>query len=603
MNETCNETTMEVDTVAMAQTEPTTISPGDVPNNSTRMKIDSDNSIHRKRKALDEDEASSSLEGNTRTKRARVVSMNKIEALLPLDEAEQMSCFLEEKAAPGTLPPVDGNDYHVGSSPTSSVVDNVEVVPPTLSPPLVPMPTRALSSTRTTLQQQQQQRKQHRVSFLAEEVRSPSPVATSSDEEAPPTRRKTTTKVEAPTATPRTETTTSTPIKATTAVPTRSTENAWVTCSALMRVLYQALLQVVVIVNLIHMSQDATVDTWNLLVMGEWSSVAFQIQKLCHLEQLALFLLAYQLDVVWGIFLARHDATLAAANSLPTHQNRPHLIFPGGGIYFYWQAGVVTYLRESGYDLGQVTLAGASAGSLIATMTATGVDFNEATQYALDMVTTRGLWDRPGGLYGIWGPMVLEWLQALLPENAVELAHQHDLTLVLTDMPSFRKQRVESFTSREDLIACNRASIHIPWFMDRNGTTEFRGQRCIDGYIPPLVGPLRSKEAAASNANSDTTTRKKAASQNTIVIDWAKDPAFRFATPLHTVFLLSPKGIWSLLEQGKCYAKSMEEQGIFDSIPKLKYGARSTSVRATATSKMASANSQEAPNATIVTCG
>ena len=51
------------------------------------------------------------------------------------------------------------------------------------------------------------------------------------------------------------------------------------------------------------------------------------------------------------------------------------LVFSGGGLFFYWQAGVVTFLRENGYDLSNVDLAGASAGALTATLTATNVDF------------------------------------------------------------------------------------------------------------------------------------------------------------------------------------------------------------------------------------
>jgi len=229
-----------------------------------------------------------------------------------------------------------------------------------------------------------------------------------------------------------------------------------------------------------------------------------------------------------------------------------------GAIYFYWQAGVVTYLRENGYDLGKVTVSGASAGALTAAMTATNVDFYKATQYALGLADSLGLWDRPSGLLGVWGPMVLEWLEAMLPENATQLAHEHDLTLVVTQMPRFQKDRVQSFQSRQDLIACLQASIHIPWFMDGNATIPFRNKHCIDGFIPPLVGPLHRQPLTGESSPAST-----------IVIDWRQDPKYRFVTPLHTVLMLSPKGIWGLLEQGKVYAKHMEEKGLFETIPKL----------------------------------
>lgn len=100
-----------------------------------------------------------------------------------------------------------------------------------------------------------------------------------------------------------------------------------------------------------------------------------------------------------------------------------HLVFPGGGLFFYWQAGVVTYLRENGYDLSQVTLSGASAGALTATLAATNVDFYQATELALKLSQEAGVWDRKGGLQGIWGPMIESWLLTLLPENCTEMVN------------------------------------------------------------------------------------------------------------------------------------------------------------------------------------
>ena len=98
----------------------------------------------------------------------------------------------------------------------------------------------------------------------------------------------------------------------------------------------------------------------------------------------------------------------------------PLLVFSGGGLFFYWQAGVVTYLRESGYDLSRVRLSGASAGALTATLTATNTDFYEATRLALQMSEEVGIWDRKAGLQGIWGPLIEDWLYQLIPNDATE---------------------------------------------------------------------------------------------------------------------------------------------------------------------------------------
>ena len=80
-----------------------------------------------------------------------------------------------------------------------------------------------------------------------------------------------------------------------------------------------------------------------------------------------------------------------------------NIIFPGGWIYFYWQIGAASYIRDiKNYDLNadNVQFAGASAGALAATLTTTGVDFDFATESALRLAEEYKIWDRPLGLQG-----------------------------------------------------------------------------------------------------------------------------------------------------------------------------------------------------------
>jgi hypothetical protein len=139
--------------------------------------------------------------------------------------------------------------------------------------------------------------------------------------------------------------------------------------------------------------------------------------------------------------------------------NGSHLIFPGGGIFFYWQAGVVTYLREQGYDLHSCSFSGASAGALTATLATGGVDFYEATDLALKLAADAGVWDRTGGLQGIWGPLIEEWLDTLLPPSIEGIEGR--LSLLVTPVPSFGKRKIFTFADKKDLIECNMASIHL----------------------------------------------------------------------------------------------------------------------------------------------
>lgn len=140
---------------------------------------------------------------------------------------------------------------------------------------------------------------------------------------------------------------------------------------------------------------------------------------------------------------------------------QPHLVFPGGGIFFYWQAGVVSYLREQGYDLSPCTFSGASAGALTATLASTGVDFYKATDLALELAGDAGVWDRRGGLQGIWGPMIEEWLDELLPPTIIDETAEGRLSLLVTPVPTFGKEKITEFRDRNDLIKCNMASVHL----------------------------------------------------------------------------------------------------------------------------------------------
>jgi len=66
-------------------------------------------------------------------------------------------------------------------------------------------------------------------------------------------------------------------------------------------------------------------------------------------------------------------------------------------------------------------MTGASAGALAATLAVTNVDFEEATTLALQLCDEYGVWKRRGGLQGIWGPIIEEWLEILLPANAADI--------------------------------------------------------------------------------------------------------------------------------------------------------------------------------------
>ena len=252
--------------------------------------------------------------------------------------------------------------------------------------------------------------------------------------------------------------------------------------------------------------------------------------------------------------------TDAPDNALITNSNdqetssAAHLVFPGGGIFFYWQAGAVTYLREAGYDLSECTMSGASAGALTATLTTNDVCFTDATNLALSLAEEAGVWDRSGGLQGVWGAMIERWLDELLPDDA-HITSSERLALLVTPVPSFGKTRVTQFQDKRDLIRANMASVHLPWFLDGNLTTEFREKPHIDGSFLSKDHHYVPEESRASQ-------------RAIVTLDWTEDEGM--ATEFGDfVKLVSKEGIWGMLEQGKSYAASvMEARGDFKDLPR-----------------------------------
>eukprot|EP00854_Cymbomonas_tetramitiformis_P003567 gene3567-4495_t len=154
-----------------------------------------------------------------------------------------------------------------------------------------------------------------------------------------------------------------------------------------------------------------------------------------------------------------------------------------------------------------------------------------AMKTAFDLSKEAALFDRPLGVLGVWGPLIHQWLEVLLPDDAAtRCRHRVHVTvlelrrIVPVALPVFvMNQRtcryfafatiawqkssvgnlhlnegeawiqlcetegcrvmVEDFQNKSELIASCMASVHIPWVIDGSPTTKLQGHDCIDGSI------------------------------------------------------------------------------------------------------------------------
>lgn len=208
--------------------------------------------------------------------------------------------------------------------------------------------------------------------------------------------------------------------------------------------------------------------------------------------------------------------------------------------------GVIKYLQQH-YDLTKVDMVGASAGALMVTLAICNVHPDQAVQRAYDIAKERDIWGRRFGLAGIWGDLVKQWLDDLLPRNAVELC-QGKLKLVVTQIPSFEIAYVEDFTSKQDLIDACLASAHVPFFLDGRATCNYRGKECIDGSLSDFLTKGNSALLQCEG--------------NAVIIDYYADTELTFGR-FDFLKLRSYDEVMSLIDAGTRYAERTDKCGGF----------------------------------------
>eukprot|EP00889_Picochlorum_renovo_P007739 jgi/Picre1/34769/NNA_002235.t1 len=152
---------------------------------------------------------------------------------------------------------------------------------------------------------------------------------------------------------------------------------------------------------------------------------------------------------------------------------KPILGIAGGGVFFFWEIGVLKYLNEN-YRLRDVDLIGVSAGALCAVLVASGVSLDRAVRKAYDISVEADIWNRSGGLAGIWGDLIRRWLEELLPEDAHECC-QNRVKIIATRMPRMQlrdEQYIDGSVwdffsgSNSGLLTLDGQSCIIDYFLD-----------------------------------------------------------------------------------------------------------------------------------------
>jgi len=224
-----------------------------------------------------------------------------------------------------------------------------------------------------------------------------------------------------------------------------------------------------------------------------------------------------------------------------------HLVLPGGGVFFFWQIGALSYLQDN-FDMSRVIYTGASAGAVAAACLATEVDMHAFIRKTIAKCEDIRLWERRLGLFGVLGEITEDVLKEMLPEDAATKMEKRQVSVLIQPMRlASRVERVSRFRSRGSVINVLSATSHIPWVANGRALTRYHGKAYVDG--------------ALFSTEKDFTTGVDA--PVTIPLDFTKDPAMKKKTVLDCVKTPPKHEIWELFELGRAFGKHLDEQGTF----------------------------------------
>lgn len=194
-----------------------------------------------------------------------------------------------------------------------------------------------------------------------------------------------------------------------------------------------------------------------------------------------------------GATAVRHFSTSSLSMNVVEAFNSGKLAygFSGGGFLLPYYCGMLPTLQGMGLVKPGVThVAGSSAGSLVAAAVSAGVPAQEVLAGLQDSAA----YCRKKGVFRQLSVVLGRQLERLLPDDAHERCSGTTHITITRVFPSFQKEVVSHFHSRQDLIEALMASCYIPALTDGSITTSFRGNRVMDGGVldlcpePPVPG-------------------------------------------------------------------------------------------------------------------
>jgi predicted acylesterase/phospholipase RssA len=194
-------------------------------------------------------------------------------------------------------------------------------------------------------------------------------------------------------------------------------------------------------------------------------------------------------------------------------------------------------------------------------------------------------------LAGVWGKLTKEWLHELVPDTTTA-QDVKNLYISATPVPNLLKGPLllSDFQSKSQVIEACMASVHIPLFMDGKLSAKYKDQYYIDGSFWSFVNKKAFKEPLPASLVSLVGTRNAELIQKSagpseapptnhmpplnldssktlilpdevFVLDWHRDLKFREVVSGSIVSLISPEGLYEMMDFGYKFMKQQYELG------------------------------------------
>jgi cellobiose-specific phosphotransferase system component IIB len=291
---------------------------------------------------------------------------------------------------------------------------------------------------------------------------------------------------------------------------------------------------------------------------------------------LLVVIIAY-IAIIFKNKASKTSSLLSPSDTLTLSPASYHAIqFNGGGIFFWWQAGVAKFILEH-CDIDDMHLIGGSAGSITTALLLAKADFNKAAQIAVEEVEKVGAHGSISGLFGIWSDLLQSFLERLIveeiepsPVNKKDYSRIHIAVTPWNIFPG--PQYLANITSKSDLIEAVLISTHIPFFMNGKPWRIARdGFYYLDGSlwsflfnfplpIPSLLLEKMQQQIEESSSDVKVTTmpitdeKGEQHKVSVLIIDHRHDKSFLAKTNnLHIVKLISPETLYDMMNDGYYY--------------------------------------------------